>query len=194
MVLLIALDFVVVAYIIPTGKTNNMSNNDNNNKLSSSYISTYNFLCGVIYVVTLYAVGMVLGGRSFATPIFDLLQFGPNTHPKLVNLVGGTEHEAFIDYCIFMFGVVGSVIIGWMVVMYQMLKLCCLSPSKEIREMGRNSILLSTIAWFTFDTGFSIVINEYEHAAFNIPFVTLLIVPILLMKRYDTIDDNDKRK
>ena len=171
-----------------------MSNN-NNDKLSSSYMSTYNFLCGVIYVVTLYAVGMVLGGRSFATPIFDLLQFGPNTHPRLVGLVGREEHEAFMDYCIFMFGVVGSVIIGWMVVMYQMLKLC-LSTSYEMRVMGRNSILVSTIAWFIFDTGFSIAINEYEHAVFNIPFVTLLLVPILLMKQYDNdnTSDDDKRK
>jgi len=68
---------------------------------SARYLSAHTFLKTMILLVWFYGLGMVVAGRGFASPCFDALGFGPQR----------MSAEA-VDYCIFMFGVLGAVILG----------------------------------------------------------------------------------
>ena len=128
----------------------------------------------VIGVVVLYGSGMVFAGRALAGALFDALGFGPNSHaldPK------GER------YAVFCFGVIGAVIVGWMISLYCLLELCevprMMNP--DIRRPSRRGIFLSASFWFALDTTFSIAIGELSHAFFNLPFGALIRVPLYVM-------------
>ena len=139
--------------------------------------------CAVMGVLV-YGSGMVLAGRAVAGTLFDALGFGPTTH--------ALDHNGE-TYAIFCFGVLGSVIVGWMLSLYFLLDMCDLRGNGTssmnndhhgavvVRQSARWGIFLSASIWFTFDTTFSIVVGEYNHALFNIPFVTLFLVPLQVM-------------
>ena len=124
---------------------------------------------------------MVLAGRTFATTLFDALGFGPNTK--------GLNEEA-IQYSLFAFAILGAVIMGWMTLMWFVLRLA-IHPDVTVRALARRALIASTIVWFTFDTGYSLAANEVNHAAFNLPFVTCLAAPLYIMTTADS--ENDKK-
>jgi hypothetical protein len=130
----------------------------------------------VAQLVTIYGVGMVVAGEKFATPLFDLLGFGPN--------VNGLNRVS-VDYAVFLLGVLGSVIVGWMSLIGSMVDLAAYQEDAAIRATGRRSIMRSTVTWFVFDTGFSLVVGEVNHALFNIPIATLLGTPLYVMHKND---------
>ena len=131
-------------------------------------------------LVALYGTGMVTAGRGFALPIFDGLGFGPTAR---LDVKG-------VEYSLFAFGVLGAVIIGWMSLMYFVLELAA-HENAGVRASARKALIASTAVWFTFDTGFSIVTGELEHAAFNLPFLGLLAVPLYTMS---TSDNGQEKK
>ena len=90
----------------------------------------------VIGLVAIYGTCMVLFGRSVALPLFDLLGFGPNSK----NL----DNEA-IDYSIFMFSVVGAIIVGWMTLMWNITEQLALDPDANLPAMARQSLSYSTV-------------------------------------------------
>ena len=192
----------------------------------------------MIGIVCLYSIGMIWFGKSFAIPLFDLLQFGPNTATITTAVAAGVANGgtggagggdlstaasllkwttsaaatsfnnnnnsdddlSFIEYyCLFMFGVIGSILIGWMVLMYNIIQqFMMIIPSHTkngielqqlqlqlLRAMARKSIFYSIVSWFVFDTSFSITIRQYEHAIYNIPFLLLLVVPLIIMEQCD---------
>lgn len=145
--------------------------------LSETYLKAHTFLKAVVALVTCHALGMVFLGHIFAASLFDLLQFGPNTRGLAENGV---------DYAIFAFGVLGAVLVGWMVLLWGILELA-VNSDPHIRSSARRAIATSTAVWFVLDTGFSLATGEVEHALFNIPFVTFLGVPLLVMIRNDAI-------
>jgi hypothetical protein len=153
--------------------------------LSPQYLSAFRFLRGVVALVIVYGLGMVLSGRVFAANLFDLLLFGPNTR--------GLD-DIGVSYAIFAFGVLGSVLVGWMILVWNVLELAIVEDNPTTRATARRAIATSTAVWFLLDTGFSLVTGEVEHALFNIPFLTLLASPLYVMCKHDTVDKVKKKK
>jgi hypothetical protein len=131
----------------------------------------------VILAVVLYGSGMVLAGRTVAGTLFDALGFGPTSYSLDTN---GTS------YAVFCFGVLGAVIVGWMISLYTLLQLCAAPMANcEMGQLARRGLFLSASIWFVFDTTFSIVISQPNHALFNIPFALLLMIPLYVMHKND---------
>jgi hypothetical protein len=174
--------------ILPTYGEGNMSNTSTARKKgaspSSRYLRAHGVFSVIVAIVALYGgVGMVLGGRTLGLPLFDVLGFGPNTR--------GLDRDA-VQYCIFAFGVLGSVIVGWMVLMWFVVRNLAVHPDATVRAHARHAIMWSTAVWFVFDTGFSLATGELAHAAFNIPFVCGLAGPMYLMETSDATSDANK--
>jgi hypothetical protein len=156
---------------------------NNGSSPSSRYLQAHGVFSAIVAIVSLYGgVGMVLGGRTLAFPLFEVLGFGPKGH--------GLHTEA-IEYCIFAFGVLGSVLVGWMVLTLFVVRNLAVYPDATVRSQARQAILWSITVWFFLDTGFSLAVGEFAHAAFNIPFVTGLAGPMYIMA---TSDDTDNQK
>jgi hypothetical protein len=119
---------------------------------------------------------MVLAGSTSTLRLFDTLQFGPNTR--------GLDAKG-VDYAIF--GVLGAVLIGWMVLLAAMADFA-VHQDRSVRSQTRSSMARSVAFWFVWDTGFSLATGEWQHAAFNVPFVTLLMGPLYVMICNDTND------
>ena len=120
---------------------------------------------------------MVLLGDIFAARLFNLLGFGPSSRHL---------DAAGIDYSLFAFGVLDAVIIGWMTALWGLMQFCGMDENPyHVRHKARKAILASSVIWFVWDTGFSIWLDEYEHALFNVPFLTVLVVPIHIMNQND---------
>lgn len=162
------------SHLTPQTSLVNMSN-DAAYPPSSTYLSAYRFLRAVVALVSLYGLGMVFTGQVFAVQLFDFLQFGPNTR--------GLSEEG-VSYAIFAFGVLGAVLVGWMMLILGMLDLA-VNENANVRKIARRALANSTALWFVLDTGFSLATAEIEHALFNIPFVTFLGVPLFIMSVND---------
>ena len=133
----------------------------------------------VIGAVVLYGSGMVVAGRAVAGTLFDTLGFGPNSHSL------DPKGESYAVFC---FGVIGAVIVGWMLSLYCLLELCEVPTmmNPDIRRLSRRGIFISASFWFVLDTTFSMVIGEHTHALFNLPFGMLIMVPLYVMHRNET--------
>jgi hypothetical protein len=150
-------------------------------QLPAKDLSRYQTSLRVALVLLIaYALCMVFAGRTVAEPLFNALNFGPSR----------LNDEIAHDYSIFTFGVLGAVIVGWATSMWVMLDFM---DAKEyppkIRSKARNGLLFSIGFWFLLDTGFSIAVNEWEHAAFNFPFAICLAIPLYIMKTPDIQGD-----
>lgn len=145
-------------------------------ELSARYLSAHRFLRSVVALVIAYGISMVLAGRAVAMSLFDMLGFGPKAH--------GVADEDGVQFSIFMFAVLGSVIVGWMVLMWFMVGLAA-DGDTTTRAVARHAVAASTGVWFLFDTGYSLATGEVEHAAFNVPFMTLLAGPLYIMMGSD---------
>jgi hypothetical protein len=172
---------------IAFGRSNIMSTSSTARKKgslpSSRYLQAHGAFSVIVAIVALYGgAGMMLGGRTLALPLFDALGFGPNTR--------GLDPDA-IRYCIFAFGVLGCVLVGWMVLIWSVVRNLAVHPDAAVRAHARQAILWSTGVWFVFDTGFSLATGEYSHAAFNVPFVSGFAVPMYIMETSDACDDDD---
>jgi len=139
------------------------------------YLTAHNFLHIVTKLVALYGIGMVIAGRTLALPLFDGLGFGPNAR--------GLAQDG-VDYSIFAFAVLGALIVGWMGTFSCLLDLAVVEDS-QTRKVARRGMILSVCTWFVLDTGYSIVTGEVEHAAFNLPFVSLLGFPLYALVKND---------
>ena len=142
---------------------------------NKKYVKAHGALQTVVALVWVYGSGMVLAVETFATTLFDALGFGPNSK--------GLAEDG-VQYSFFAFGVLGAVIMGWMTLMWFVLKLA-IHKDPEVRFAARTALVASTAVWFTFDTGYSIAIGEINHALFNVPFVSCLGIPLYFMIQAD---------
>ncbi|KAG7338963.1 hypothetical protein IV203_016239 [Nitzschia inconspicua] len=149
--------------------------------LPQSYQMAHTFLKRAVQLVAVYGLGMVAAGEQLAIPIFDVFGFGPSS--RGLNRNGS-------DYAVFAFGVLGSVLVGWMSLIGSMVELAAAENDASIRAKARRSLMMSTGIWFLFDTIFSLGMGEVAHAMFNIPFATLLGGPLYVMHKNDTVDKN----
>lgn len=122
----------------------------------------------VVLGVAAYAVLLVAAGPA-AQRLFELLGFGAD------DAVAAGDAT---DYVLFLQGVLGAVIVGWMLLLLAVVR----GPLRRQERWAWNAIALSTVAWFVVDTGFSLVVDQPEHALFNVAFLALLGVPLAALR------------
>jgi hypothetical protein len=130
-----------------------------------------NLLAIVIVAVGIYAGGLVLVGRFIGDEVFGPLGFGPGSG----GINGGEAH----DYTTFIFGVLGAVIMGWMVLAFIVAR----GPLRRRQPWAWGAVAASIGVWFVADTGFSIVVGQDEHALFNVGFLVAIAVPLIALRR-----------
>lgn len=86
------------------------------------------------------------------------------------------------DYVRLIYGILGSVIVGWMVV----LGAIALGSFRRREQWAWWALFSSVAVWFVLDTTMSLALRWPTHAAFNVPFGAALATPIVALRpRYD---------
>ena len=111
---------------------------------------------------------MVAGGT--VGRLFDALGFGAGT--------AGVPAGAPTDHVLLLQGVLGAVILGWVVLIAAVVHL----GSRSGLDGWWGAVALSLVVWFLVDTGFSLAIGSWRHALFNVAFAVVL-APALLHAR-----------
>ncbi|HXH77029.1 hypothetical protein [Nocardioides sp.] len=127
----------------------------------------------VAAVVAGYGLSMVLAA-PLTGGLFEALGFGMRQ--------AGITEGAGRDYVLFLYGVLGAVIVGWMVLIVAVLNGAFLARGSSGSGF---CVALSLGAWFVVDTGFSIVVAQWQHALFNVAFLVALGLPLLVCLRHD---------
>jgi hypothetical protein len=128
-------------------------------------------LAAVIVAVGVYAGGLVTVGRFMGDEVFGALGFGPDSG----EITGG---EA-LDYTIFIFGVLGAVIVGWMVLTFMVAR----GPLRRREPWAWTAVAASIGVWFVVDTGFSLAVGQVEHAIFNVGLLAPIAVALAALRR-----------
>ena len=105
------------------------------------------------------------------------LMFLPTTMHQAFNTLfyGASDANGDLtDYISLIYGVLGAVIIGWMVMLMSILMTAFRRGEREAWQ----TIVLSMVIWFVVDSGFSIYIGVIEHAIFNVIFMILFAIPL----------------
>lgn len=128
------------------------------------------WLLVVLVIVTGYALLLVLRG-SWPGVLFERLGFGM----AAAGIDGGPAR----DYVLFIYGVLGAVIVGWMV----LLTAVALGPLRRREPWAVAAVAASLSTWFVVDTGFSLAVGSTGHALFNVGFVVAMGLPVAAMRR-----------
>jgi len=83
----------------------------------------------------------------------------------------GEQASAFITL---VYGVLGAVIIGWMVALLSIIWGMAQNP-----RSAWNTLMLSVVVWYALDTGMSLLIGSVSHAVFNTLFLVMFAVPLV---------------
>ena len=118
----------------------------------------------VLVAVGLYAATLVLAGDVVDRTLFRALGFGSEAEVS----VETADHSQLLR------GVLGAVILGWMVLILTVVR----GPLRRRDPWAWHAVVLSLGIWFVVDTGFSLVVGEWEHAVFNLGFVVSLGIPL----------------
>lgn len=124
----------------------------------------------IVFAVAGYAAGLVLFPQ-LAGRLFEALGFGMRE--------GGIVDDPARSYVLFLYGVLGSVIIGWMTLIAAVV----VGPLKDGNPWAWPALVVSVSAWFVLDTGFSLTVGEWQHALFNLAFFAALGLPLLMWRR-----------
>lgn len=131
-------------------------------------------------LIAVYAVALVVLG-STAARLFDALGFGMSS--------GGVPEGAPQAYVLFVYGVLGSVLTAWMLTVAGIAAF--LLPRGGIEAWL--VLAVPVVVWFVLDTGFSLVVGSWPHAAFNIAFLAALGIPLLGWRRAHRREQADRR-
>ncbi len=124
----------------------------------------------VVAGVTLYALGLVLFGLAIGDQVFDRLGFGPDD--------GGIVGEGPREYVQLMLGVLGAVIVGWMMTIGAIV----VGPLRRREPWAWSAVVTAFVVWFVLDTGLSLILGFLGHALFNVGFAVALAVPLLAIR------------
>jgi hypothetical protein len=113
--------------------------------------------------IGLYGAGLVVAG-PLAAGLFDALGFGMAT--------AGIAEGPARDHVLFVYGVLGAVLAGWMV-----------AVAGLVLDRGLPALAASVGTWFVLDTGFSLAVGSWRHALFNLVFLLALGGPLLARVR-----------
>ncbi len=122
-----------------------------------------NWLKIVMGGVMLYALGLIL----FPHIMHDLFTRLFFANAESVQQIG----EGDEPYIQLVYGVLGAVMVGWMVALLPLV-------SRITQRDTWNIMAWSIGVWFVLDTSMSLVIGSFAHAVFNLPFFILLAIPL----------------
>lgn len=108
--------------------------------------------------VAAYGVALVVAG-PVAARLFDVLGFG---------MIGPVPTGPARAYVLFVYGVLGAVLTGWMLTLHAVAT--ARGPHGDLRRLAAVPLAV----WFVLDTGLSLRVGQWQHAVFNLGFVTLL--------------------
>lgn len=132
------------------------------------------FLVVLIAFTAVYAIALVVAGSLVGEHVFDRFEFGPTN--------GSIAAGAPAGYVRFIYGVLGSVIVGWMA----LVAVIALGPFRQREPWAWWAMLSSVAVWFVIDTTMSLALGWPTHAAFNVPFGAALATPIMALRpRFD---------
>jgi hypothetical protein len=122
-------------------------------------------LCASLLIAA-YAAALVVAG-AVTSRLFDVLGFGMRSGA----IPAGLPRE----YVLFVYGVLGSVLVGWMVLVAGI----AAGPLRSEAPWAWRVVAGSVGTWFLLDTGFSLAVGSWQHALFNLGFVAALGVPLV---------------
>ncbi len=122
-------------------------------------------LQGSAALVGLYALALVLAGPT-ASRLFDVLGFGPRS--------GQVPAGAAREHVLLIYGVLGSVIVGWMLLVAGLAG----GPLRRGDRQVWRVVVVAVTVWFVLDTTFSLAVGSWPHAVFNAAFLAALGVPL----------------
>ena len=117
-------------------------------------------------LVAAYAASLVVAG-DVASRLFDVLGFGMRS--------GAIPEGPPRDHVLFVYGVLGSVLVGWMVLVAAV----AAGPLRTGEPWAWHGLALSVGTWFLLDTGFSLAVGSWQHALFNLGFLGALGLPLV---------------
>jgi hypothetical protein len=103
----------------------------------------------------------------------------PDVMQSLFNWMFFAAPQAHFDaeathYLKFTYGVLGAVMVGWMVALLSIL----LRSFRRGEREAWDTITLSLLIWFVIDTTFSLSMGFPQNALFNVLFLVLFAVPL----------------
>ncbi len=116
--------------------------------------------------VMLFSAGFIVAPGLMDT-LFDWMFFSASRSDATFS----PEADAYIA---FTYGVLGSVLIGWMVLILRVV----VGPFRRGERAGWDMIALSMAVWFVVDTGFSLASGFWENAVFNTLFFAAFAIPL----------------
>ncbi len=122
-------------------------------------------LCAAL-LVGAYAVSLVAAG-GVTSRLFDVLGFGMRS--------GAIPEGLPRDHVLFVYGVLGAVLVGWMVLVAAL----AAGPLRTGEPWAWSALAMSVGTWFLLDTGFSLAVGSWQHALFNLGFLAALGVPLV---------------
>lgn len=131
--------------------------------------------------VIVYGLMLILLPQTTHT-LFNTLFFASSESIRRI----GTDSS---HYVALVYGVLGAVIIGWMVTIMALL----ISSFPTQPRNTWNIITLSVVTWYIIDSGFSLVIGSLAHVLFNTGFFVLFAVPLIALYghlRRKPVDDH----
>lgn len=128
------------------------------------------WLTAALLAVGGYAVAMV-AAAPVVSDLFELLGFGPRD--------GGVPPGAATDHVLLLQGVLGSVIVGWVVLLVAVVR----GPVRRGERWAVVAVAASLTVWFVLDTGWSLVAGSPAHALFNVAFAALTAPPVVALLR-----------
>lgn len=93
---------------------------------------------------------------------------------------GGRFDAEATRYILFTYGILGAVMIGWMVAFLIIL----MTSFRRGERMGWNAIVYSMTIWFVIDSAFSLASGFAPNAALNLGFFILFAIPLAATYRH----------
>jgi hypothetical protein len=124
-------------------------------------------------------IGTLLFGLSFMLlpglmqTFFNLLLFGSPD-------AGGRFDTEATRYILFTYGILGAVMVGWMIGFLLVLT----GPFRRGEQLGWNIITYSMTIWFVIDSAFSLISGFAANAALNVAFFILFAIPLAATYRH----------
>lgn len=129
------------------------------------------WLATVILGIAVYGGILVVGG-TVPDALFDRLGFGMADG----GITGGPPQT----YVLFISGVLGAVLIGWMLLLLAVAR----GPLLRRERWAWRAVAVCFAVWFLVDTGFSLAIGSPAHALFNVGFAAAVGIPLAALRRH----------
>ena len=125
----------------------------------------------LVFGVGAYVLGLVFAGEFIGDQLFDRLGFGPSD--------GGITGGVGRDYARFIYGVLGAVIVGWMITIGAI----AMGHLRRREVWSWWALVTALVIWFVLDTGISSLLGFAGHAWFNVAFAVALPGPLVMIRR-----------